>query len=222
MSIIGPSWPFFLDPNLAQLLTLTWPSYWLWKWSFFSIFCFLKSAEIPMFIVLLNFNQNLPKNGPQKNDNFSHFAKHRFMIKKPFCCNPPFDQNWCYSTCVFETKNNDVEQKHNLKSAKNKDKKNGFQREKKTGNQKRENIDEGKLCSWIFWCCSFHETKAKKKEKERKRQNKEAKESKKERQERKEKRTRRERQKKRNWKRGSPKKAKEKQRETHETKNALF
>ena len=39
----------------------------------------------------------------------------------------------------------DVEQKHNLKSG-NKDRKEGFEREDKTGNQNRENIDEGKLC----------------------------------------------------------------------------
>ena len=41
-------------------------------------------------MVFLNINQNLPKNGPQ-NDNFSHFAKHRFRF--------------------FETKNIDAEQK---------------------------------------------------------------------------------------------------------------
>ena len=37
-----------------------------------------------------------------------------------------------------------------LNQQQNKDKKKGFQREKKTGNQKRENIDEGKLCNGIF------------------------------------------------------------------------
>ena len=73
-----------------------------------------------------------------KNDNFSHFAKHRF-IKTPFCCNPPFDQKlvFFFQLGFFETKNNDVEQKHNFKSTKNKDKKKGFQREKKTGKPKK-------------------------------------------------------------------------------------
>ena len=37
-----------------------------------------------------------------------------------------------------------------LNQQKNKDKKKGFQREKNTGNQKRENIDEEKLCTYIF------------------------------------------------------------------------
>ena len=63
-------------------------------------------------------------------------------MQPPFC-----PKIGVFQLVFFETKNNDVEQKHNLKSAKNKDKKKGFQREKKTGNQKREKIDEGKLCN---------------------------------------------------------------------------
>ena len=55
----------------------------------------------------------------KKNDNFSHFAKHRFKKnKKTVLLQPPFDQNWCFSTLFFEAKNIDVEQKHNLKSGK--------------------------------------------------------------------------------------------------------
>ena len=47
----------------------------------------------------------------KKNDNFSHFPKHRF-IKKPFCCNSPFDQKLVlFNFVFFETKNIDVEQK---------------------------------------------------------------------------------------------------------------
>ena len=46
----------------------------------------------------------------KKNDNFSHFAKHRF-IKTPFCCNPLLNKNWCFSTLMFSTKKIDVEQK---------------------------------------------------------------------------------------------------------------
>ena len=86
---------------------------------------------------------------PPKNDNFSHFAKHR-VIKNPFCCKPPFDQKLVFFNLVFETKNNDVEQNITSNQQKNKDKKKGFQREKKTGNQEREKIDEEKLCISIF------------------------------------------------------------------------
>ena len=82
----------------------------------------------------------------------------------------------------------------------------GNLKQKKTGNQKRENIDEDKTCNLIFLCCSFHETQAKKKKKDK---NKEPKESKKERQERRKKeKKKRERQRKRNRRRGRPKKAK--------------
>ena len=149
-----------------------------------------------------------------KNDNFSQFAKHR-LIKNTV--------NWCFSTWVFWNQNNDVEQKHNFKSAKkSKDKKKGFPKRKEDRKPKKRKIDEGKLCNWIFWCCSYHETKAKKKEKERKRQKQGSKRKQKRKTERKGKRTRRgERQRKKNWKRGRPKKAKEKQRETLKNKQKM-
>ena len=31
---------FFGTPNLAKILTLTWPKYWLWKWPFFYFFAY--------------------------------------------------------------------------------------------------------------------------------------------------------------------------------------
>ena len=58
-----------------------------------------------------------------------------------------------------------LNKKHNLKSGNSKDKKKEHETNKKTGNQKKENIDENKTCNLIFLCCSFHETQAKKKEK---------------------------------------------------------
>ena len=74
---------------------------------------------------------------PKKNDNFSHFAKHRF-IKNPVMLQPPLFLKRCvFQFGFFETKNNDVEQKHNSKSGKNKDKEKRFQRENKTGNPKK-------------------------------------------------------------------------------------
>ena len=52
---------------------------------------------------------------------------------------------------LFETKNIDVEQKHNLKSGKNKDKKKGFETEKPDRKPKeRENISGKKLQLNIF------------------------------------------------------------------------
>ena len=76
-----------------------------------------------------------------------------------------------------------LNKKHNLKSGKSKDKIKGFQRENKIGNQKKRKDWEKKLCNLVFWCCSFHETKAKKTEQQRKRPKEGTKESKTERQE---------------------------------------
>ena len=73
------------------------------------LFFALKCAEIPIFIVLLNINQNRPKTWAKKNDNFSHFAKHRFI--KNVMLQPPFDQNLVFFNFDFSTKNIDVEQK---------------------------------------------------------------------------------------------------------------
>ena len=63
----GPSWSFLrcsqLGPDnntyLAQIIT---PQ----NAFFFKFFCFYKCAEIPIFIVFLNMNQNLAKRGKKK------------------------------------------------------------------------------------------------------------------------------------------------------------
>ena len=164
---------------------------------FFLFFCFLKSAEIPIFIVFFWTSTKIcPKNGPQKNDNFSHSAKHR-VIKKPVLLQPPF---WLkigvFSTWFFfETKNNDVEQKHNFKSAKKQDKKKGLERKTKTGNQKKENIDEKNLqlnilMLFLWWKKSKEERKRKKETKTRNQKKAKKKDKKEERQKRRKERDR--------------------------------
>ena len=55
--------------------------------------------------------------------------------------------------------------KHNSKSGRKKDKKKRFQRENKTGNQKKRTHSlKPRNCNFILSCCSIHDTKAKKKE----------------------------------------------------------
>ena len=102
----------------------------------------------------------------KKNDNFSHFAKHRFL-KTNVLLQPPF---WptigVFQLCFFQPKALVLNKKHNLKSGKSKDKKRDW---KGKQDRKKDKIDE-KSCNLMFWCCSFHETKAKKKERERKRE----------------------------------------------------
>ena len=53
----------------------------------------------------------MQKNGKNKNDNFWHFAKHRFIKKKTVLLQPPFFWKNVFFNLFFETKNNDVEQK---------------------------------------------------------------------------------------------------------------
>ena len=116
-----------------------------------------------------------------------------------------------------------LNKKHNLKSGNSKDKRKGFETKNKKETKKRERIS-GKKCNWIFWCCSFHETKAKKKGKERKRQKPRNKKraKKKDKKEKRNKRTR-ERQRKRNGTRGKSKRLREKERETQKiNKKCLF
>ena len=48
---------------------------------------------------------------PQKNDNFSHFAKTQVHKKSRYVATPLLTQNWCFQLGLFETKNNDVKQK---------------------------------------------------------------------------------------------------------------
>ena len=63
-------------------------------------------------------NQNLGKRGAKKNDNFSHFAKHR-LIKKTFCCNLFFLFFFVLFNLFFlKLKTLMLNKKHNSKSGK--------------------------------------------------------------------------------------------------------
>ena len=177
------------------------------------IFLHLKMCWNTYFFVFLNIDQNLAQKGT-KNDNFSHFAKHR-LLEKPFCCNPPFDQKLArFQLVFFETKNIDVEQKHNWKSGKTKIKK-GLERKKQDRKPKKDTgLIKKKLCNSIFWCCSFSQNKSKDNRKKKKRKIRNQKKTKRKDKKEERKKRARERQRKRNWTSGRPKEAQEKQRET--------
>ena len=107
---------------------------------------------MPIFIVLFETQPKFCQKKP-KNDNFSHFAKHRFIKKNPLCCNPPFDPKLVFLNLGFlKPKTMMLNNKHNSNSGKKKDKKNRFQRENKTGNQKRRthSLKTKKLQFYIF------------------------------------------------------------------------
>ena len=108
---------------------------------------------MPIFIVFFEKQPKFcQKKAPPKTITFSHFAKHKF-IKKPLCCNPPFDQNLVFLNLGFlKPKTMMLNNKHNSKSGKKKDKKKRFQRENKTGNQKKRthSLKTKKLQFYIF------------------------------------------------------------------------
>ena len=153
--------------------------------------------------------------GKKKNDNFSHFPKHRF-IKKPVLLQLPFwPKIGVFQLCFLRPKTLMLNKKHNLKTGKSKDKKKGLERKSKTGNQKKEKIFQEKLnCNWKLSCCFFSWNKSKEERNMKKRQKQESKRKQKERQEGRKKTRERERQRKRNRKGGGQKRLREKERET--------
>ena len=108
----GPSWRFLrrsqLGPDNNFQLG---PDNNFQKCHFFVIFCFEKCAKMPIFIVFFENNQKIAQKIAKKNDNFSHFAKHRFIKKTRYVATPPFLKKCVFQLGFFETKNNDVEQK---------------------------------------------------------------------------------------------------------------
>ena len=104
----------------------------------FVIFCFEKCAKMPIFIVFFEKQpKNCQKNCPKKNDNFSHFAKHRFIKKPRYVATPLFLKNVFFNLGFLKPKTMMLNKKHNSKSGKKKDKEKRFQRENKTGNPKK-------------------------------------------------------------------------------------
>ena len=162
---------------------------------------------------------------PKKNDNFWHFAKHRFIKKKPFCCNPPFLKKCVFQLVFLKPKTMMLNKKHSSKSGKKtKIRKRDFKEKTRQETQKREHFDEEKKFQFNI-SCSFQETKAQKIEQKKETKTRKKKKAKKERQEgRKKDKSKTERQRKRKWKRGRPKKVKGERKGNTENKpkNALF
>ena len=102
----GPSWPFLCcnklgpdnNPNLAQIITL--------QNGHFFLFLLLKMCWNTYFTV---FFEHQPKCGQKKgkNDNFSHFSKHR-LLKNRFVATPLLTKIGVFQLVFFETKNIDV------------------------------------------------------------------------------------------------------------------
>ena len=171
--------------NLAQLKTFK-------DGHIFVIFCLL-CADVPILQCFLNFNHNLQQKKAPQNDNFFIFCKTQ-VEKERFVATPSLDQNLVFFIFYFcfETKNIDVEQKHNLKSGKqNKDKHKGLERENKTGKPKQERTDEKNVIEHLHVVPFMKQNKEERKGQKNK--SKEPKENKKERQKGKKKNNKRER-----------------------------
>ena len=100
--IFWPTWFFWgpqlgqnIDFNLAKILTLK-----------MVIFCFLKKCWNTYFIVFFELPPKFAKEmAPNKNDNFSLFAKHRVIKKKKrFVATPLFTPKMVFFNLFFETK----------------------------------------------------------------------------------------------------------------------
>ena len=160
----------------------------------------------------------------KKNDNFWHFAKHRLIKKRTcFVATPLLTKKCFFKFFVLKPKTFMLNRKHNLKSGKSKDKKKELERKKDRKPKKEKWFQEKKTCNLIFWCCSFHEREAKKKDKETKKGQKQGTKGKqKQRQEgRKKEKKKKERQRKRNRKRGRPKRAKWERKRNTENKQKM-
>ena len=135
------------------------------------LFCFQNCAEIAIFIVFFNINQNLAKKGAKT---ITFHILQNTGYKKKFCCNPPFDQKlfffFFFNLCFFETitlmlNKNIIENQQKERQEKGMSKRNQDRKPKKdTGLMKKTFSIE------YFDVVTFHETKAKKTEKERKRE----------------------------------------------------
>ena len=195
---------------------------------FFVIFCFEKCAKMPIFIVFFEKQpKKCKKKCPKKNDNFWHFAKHRFIKKTRFVATPLFlkkcvfqlglfwnQKQWCW------TKN--ITQNQEKKQRKGKE----ISKRKQDRKPKKENIlMKKKKFQFNIFMLFFSRNKSTEDRTKKETKTRKKKKAKKERQEgRKKDKSKTERQRKTKWKRGRPKKVKGERKGNTENKpkNALF
>ena len=136
------------------------------KWSFFAF----KNVLKYLFYSVFKHQPRFAKRMAPKNDNFSHFAKHRFI--KKLCCNPPLDQTLgFFNLCVWNPKTLMLKKKHNLKSGKKTKIEKYISSLKQDRKHKKKKDWWKKLCNLILWIFisdvvpSRNQKKAKKKDK---------------------------------------------------------
>ena len=165
----------------------------------------------------------IAKKWTQKNDNFSHFAKHR-LIKKTRFVAPLLTQKFLFfKLCVWKSKTLMLNKKHNLKSGNSKDKRKGFETKNKKETKKRERIS-GKNAIEYFDVVLFMKQKQRRKERKERDKNQETKREQKRKTRRKKETKEQERDREREIEQGASQKGWGRKREKHRklTKNAFF
>ena len=132
----------------------------------------LECAEMPIFIVLCEHQPRFVQNG-KRNDNLSHFAKHK-LLKKTFCCNLQLDQNLVFYKLSF------LNMKHWCWQETKNDKKKGFERQKRQETKKLKGLMEHTFVIWYLDVVHFMIQRQRNKTKKQRDRNHKAKESKKE------------------------------------------
>ena len=141
--------------------------------AFFSFFLLLKMCWNTYFYsVFWTSTKNCQKNGQKKTITFDILQNTGWYKKNRFVATPLLTKNVFFKFFVLKPKTFMLNRKHNLKSGKSKDKKKELETKKGRKLKKEKWFQKKKTCNLIFWCCSFHERKAKKKEKERKKETK--------------------------------------------------
>ena len=130
---------FYVAPNLAQIIALTWPRWYRPK---IVCVCFFCLRNVLKYLFLQWVFEHQPKFAPKwaKNHNFSPFAEQRLLKKETFFATPNY---WCFMCCLFESI--DVDQKTQLKKRKSKDKKDLKDKARQEKKQK------GCLMMFIAW-----------------------------------------------------------------------
>ena len=122
--------------------------------------------------------------GGKKNDNFSHFPKHRFIKKTRFVATPLWPKIGVFQLCFLKPQTLMLNKKTELKISKKQRKEKGIGKKSKTGNQKKEKIfqEKNKLKLIFFSCCVLFMKQKQRRKKMKKRQKQETKRKQKERQ----------------------------------------
>ena len=173
---------------------------------------------MPIFIVFFEKQPKIcQKKAPPKNDNFSHFAKHRFIKKNRYVATPLLTKNWCFWTWVFWNQKQwcwttNITQNQEKIKIRERD----FKEKTRQETKKREHIHwKPRNCNFIFHVVLFMKQKQRRKNNEKRDKNKKEKESQRRKTRRKKERQEEKRDRERETEKGEAKKGEGRKKEKH-------